>query len=323
MWFLTWKGINRYDGVEFLNYRARSERRQEDGMTIVEDSLGNLWYGDLLSMYKRADDLVDLFIHPVYGEEWNPGIPRTILMGSDNHLYLTTFRNIIKMDPYDAVFAVDTLLSIESNHSFQRITKIQFDREDHLWFGTDEGLYTYQSGKDTVFRFDCIRYKEDKYIHDFLFDFEGNLWAVFTNDLIKFDFDQNSTTHYRLPDVEGGVFSKVYQTKDGTIWLGTFEKGLYFLSPGQSHFDCLLDHFDISALYEDRSGRLWIGTQNAGIFLYDPLRNFYRQLPLILESQTLTSLHVSKVLNDGENGLWISSHSLGLLPGSQLHLVRL
>ena len=314
MWFLTWKGIDRYDGIEFLNYRALPERRQEDGTTIAEDSLGNLWYGDALSMYKRADDLAGLFIHPVFGEEWSPGkVPRTILMGSDNHMYLATFRIILKMDRYDAEFAVDTLLSLESSHPFQRITKIQFDKEDHLWIGTDEGLYTYQSGKDTVLWFDRMRYMEDRYIHDFIFDFEGNLWVVFTNDLIKYDFDQKSTTHFRLPDEEGAVFSTVYQTNDGAIWLGTVENGLYFLSPGQSHFECLLDHLDIAVIHEDRSGRLWIGTQNAGIFLYDPLRNFYRQLPLKLENQTLTSLHINKVLSDGESGLWISSHSLGLL----------
>jgi len=313
MWFQTWKGIDRYDGIEFLNYRTIPERHTEAGEAIVEDSLGNLWYGDDLSVYKRAEDSAGQIRLNSHGEEGAIGYLIDILLGPDNLLYLATFENILTVDPYDADFTVDTILSLDSASPFQRISKIKFGKDNRLWLATEEGLYTYQTGKDTTIWFDRMKYPDNRYIHDFLFDLDGNLWAVFTDVLIKYDFHQKSTTHFQLPDQEGAVFSKVYQTNDGTIWIGTVEKGLYYLKPGQDRLDCLLDHSDISAIYEDRSGRLWIGTENAGVFLYDPMRNFYKQLPLKLEEQTWTSLHINKVLSDGESGLWITSHSLGLL----------
>lgn len=313
MWFQTWEGLDRFDGIEFLNYRTIPERYNESGDAIAEDSLGNLWYGHGLRMYKQAENSPCQFVHPSLGKEWSPGGLINILMGPDDLLYLATYRHILTMNPYDAEFAVDTIIPPESELPFQRITKIRFDIDDRLWLSTDSGFYTCQSGMDTIICFDGVGYPENSYIRDFLFDFEGNLWAVFTHELIKYDFQEQSTKHFQLPDEEGAVFSKVFQTKDGTIWLGTDEKGLYYLKQGQDQFTCLLDYLDISAIYEDRSGRLWIGTENAGIFLYDPLRNFFRQLTLKLENRTLTSSHINKVLSDGETGLWISSQTLGLL----------
>jgi len=312
MWFQTWNGIDRYDGIEFINYRTMPERWSEGGSAFTEDSLGNLWYGEEISVYMRADDSAGPFIHPIPAAEWSPGV-LNILMGPDNLLYLSSFQTILKMDPYDEDFTVDTILSLDSASPFQRITKIGFDKINNLWLATDEGIYSYESDKDTIICLYGIEYPENSYIHDFIFDIEGNLWLVFTHDLIKYDLQQKSSTHFRIPDLKGTVFNKVYQTRDGTIWLGTIEKGLYYLKPGQDQFTCFFDHSDIASIYEDRSGRLWIGTANAGIFLYDPLRNFYKQLPLNIENQVFTSLHVNKVLNDGEHGLWVSSRSLGLI----------
>lgn len=312
MWFQTWKGLDRFDGIEFLNYRTIPERYEESGEAIAEDSLGNLWYGEFLSMYTREEDSPCRFIHPSLGEKWKPFL-RNILIGPDDLLYLANFKYVMTMDPYDNAFAVDTIISPDSSYTFNRITKIRFHKDNRLWLGTDEGIYTYQSDRDTCIRLDGMSYPENSYIHDFLFDFEGSLWAVFTNELIKYDFHKQAAIHFQLPHVERAVFSKVLQTKDGTIWLGTDEKGLYYLKPGQDQFTCLLDHMDISVIYEDRSGRLWIGTENAGIILYDPLRNFFRQLPLKLENRALISSHINKVISDGNKGLWISSQTMGIL----------
>lgn len=313
MYFQTWKGIDRYDGIEFQNYRVKPERYNQSGECFAEDSLGNLWYGYSLARYNKAEESHRLFLVSSHDELREVADIENILLGSDHLLYLHTYEEIMTIDPYAAEPGLDTIFSLKSNPPFKRIIQFQFGMDDCLWMATDEGFFRYHRSMDTISRFNLMEYPGTRYIHDFIFDLEGNLWVAFTHDLIRYDFQQGTSMIYQLSGLDRTVFKEVYQTGDGTIWLGTVEKGLYYLEPGQDRFKCLIDYSSISAIYEDRSHRLWIGTENAGIFLFDTLRNSFRQLPLKLVDRTITSFHVNNILSNDQSGLWISSESFGLL----------
>lgn len=313
MYFQTWKGIDRYDGIEFQNFQCRPERYQQSGDCFMEDSLGNLWYGHSLARYNKAEGSHSLIMVSSHDELREVADIENILLVSDHLLYLHTYEEIMTLDPYSDEPGLDTIFSLKSNPPFNRIIDIQFGMDDYLWMATEKGFFRYNRSLDTILSFDLLEYPGNRYIHDFMFDLDGNLWAAFSHDLIRYDFQQGTNMIYQLSGLDRTVFKEVYQTGDGTIWLGTVEKGLYYLEPGQDRFKCLIDYSSISAIYEDRSHRLWIGTENAGIFLLDSLRNSFRQLQVKLEDRTITSFHVNNILSNDRSGLWISSESFGLL----------
>jgi ligand-binding sensor domain-containing protein len=107
MYFQTWKGLDRYDGIEFQNFRCTSERYQETGFSIAEDSLGNLWYSAVLSRYSKTEGSSQLFTVLVQGEQMRIGGVMNIQLGPDHLLYLTSSNNLLTLNPYQAELSIN------------------------------------------------------------------------------------------------------------------------------------------------------------------------------------------------------------------------
>jgi len=310
MWFRSFQGLDRYDGIEFLNYPTGQE---ELGYCIAEDSLGNLWYGSSLTVYDQAADThyQNKFFHQ--GDQADIGRIIHIAYGPDHLLYLATEENIFLKDPYAPDSILKSLFPEEMDLPFQRIAVIRFDPQDRLWIASDAGLYWYQPGMESPVPFVDLEYPEIRSIQDFLIDRNGDLWAVFNQSLIHYYLQHDTIFHYNLPDEKQAILSTAYQSENGTIWLGTSGNGLFYLEPGQDRFKRLLDQSEISTIYEDHSHRIWIGTETKGIFLFDSLRTAFSQLPMKIGDQALASYSVSKIVNDEDKGLWVKSQNLGFL----------
>ncbi len=56
IWIGTLDGLNRYDGIEFKNYRVIEEKYYQMINRVIEDSLGNIWTGDVLLRYNSEYD---------------------------------------------------------------------------------------------------------------------------------------------------------------------------------------------------------------------------------------------------------------------------
>ena len=132
MYFQTWKGMDCFDGIEFKNFQCFPERSMENGHSFAEDSLGNLWYGRILSRYSTSEESPDIVIVRVNGgEEGIYGI-RNILLGPDQLLYLNSLEELMRLDPYAAELILDTLCTQGPGFPFKQITRIRFDKNDGL-----------------------------------------------------------------------------------------------------------------------------------------------------------------------------------------------
>ncbi len=58
-------------------------------------------------------------------------------------------------------------------HPFNLINRINFDRDQKLWLGTDLGIFYYDSTKNEFLKFKFPDGFEQQYVHDFLFDQRG------------------------------------------------------------------------------------------------------------------------------------------------------
>lgn len=118
----------------------------------------------------------------------------------------------------------------------------------------------------------------------------------------QYRFD-SKTTDEGLP--QNSVLS-ILQTRDGYLWVGTFE--------GLARFDGVnFEVFDntntpqfksnwVRGLAEDPAGNLWIGTERGGL-----LRRTGDQFVAFSEAEGLPSLVVRTVFADGDGHLWVGT----------------
>ena len=101
------------------------------------------------------------------------------------------------------------------------------------------------------------------------------------------------------------------QDRQGFIWIGTNNAGLYRFNGYQSdkyQSDASnlasLPHDRISALFEDKNGQIWVGTQNGLARFNAETNNFTRFTPSTgVNNQRI----IKSIVSDGKAGFWLAT----------------
>jgi ligand-binding sensor domain-containing protein/signal transduction histidine kinase len=112
-----------------------------------------------------------------------------------------------------------------------------------------------------------------------------------------------------IPRERYGMITALAADRDGAIWIGTVEAGLWRLHDGrfESYADGSLSNTPIRSLLVDRDGNLWIGTDVNGLIHFKPRRVFSHARPGSIEQS------IGPVTGDGAGGLWIGATCGGLV----------
>ncbi len=160
------------------------------------------------------------------------------------------------------------------------------DRQGNLWLALDMGLARL-SFQPHFFTFHLMEKNID--IRAFLADNKGRLWAGSKSGVVRVRQQDGGPVLYlsssgKLVTEKCAFGPKVYamlQTRDGDIWLGTREDGLFRLHPTDDHRftlhhytsdssdACSLSSNRIFDLHEDCRGHLWVGTFGGGLNLVE------------------------------------------------------
>lgn len=332
LWFATFGGLVRYDGLRFQVFNTGNTKGLRTGrfISLFEDRDGNLWAnteGQGLTRYKdevfntyttaeglpsnqvgqiSADASGNVLLE-VGGEfvQWKNGTfapytpsPGEPLTGSP------------QLTPTGAIWYQDgpTLRKVESGHvtaTFKTDSDVRIfheDRAGRVWIGTrDDRLFVYEAGRLT-------EYSEDKgypRLHPTTIgeDRQGALWFG-TNGQGLFQLKDGRFTHYTTQDgLVGNSLRYVYEDREGTLWVGT-ESGLSRLTrrvvTAYSSKDGLAAD-NVYPIYEDRRGDIWIGswvglTRYAGGVFTNVSRQF-----------GVTDTQITSLLEDDAGGLWIGA----------------
>jgi|GEM_PF-4557894 len=164
-------------------------------------------------------------------------------------------------------------LNLESKYDSegQIINCLYKDSNNNIWLGYEgRGL-----GRLTISPFENISISSgifQGYPMAFLEDDDGRIWVgTLGHGVYRFN-DRNDQKPYNLKDFAGDSGNSVRslaQTKDGSIWIGSFNGIVRYKNGKIDHYttDDGLSHIVIRNLYVDDEGVLWISTDN-GITLY-------------------------------------------------------
>ena len=144
---------------------------------------------------------------------------------------------------------------------------------------------------------------------------DGFLWVATKDGLNRFDgqnfviFKHDPTSANSLP--ENYVMS-LYESRDGTFWIGTWGGGLCKYDPVHESFIYIDTHLEndayVQCFEEDALGWLWFGTYTGGLFKYNPKTKHTLSFNINTNgSLRLTNNNVTSLAINEDNSLWIGT----------------
>jgi signal transduction histidine kinase/ligand-binding sensor domain-containing protein/DNA-binding response OmpR family regulator len=349
LWLGNENGLNRYDGYEFKVFQndpedstTLSENRVQ---VIFEDDDGILWigtYGGGLNKYNfSTEKFTEYRYQPDDPTSLSDNEVLDILKDKFGNLWIGTYGG--GLNKLESGYEKSSLLSFicykadindQSSLSGNEIHSIYEDRNGTILIGTNNGLSIYQREKDNFINYThnpanphSISRGE---VYSIYQDKGGNFWiGTFGGGLNKAVWSENRFEpfifiHYEnIPNdpksISDNRITKIYESDEGYLWIGTFVGGLNIFNKETERFTCYkhilndptsLSNNTIHSIYGDNSGIIWIGTYGGGgLNKYEGLKEqfnpyrYYLNKPL---DKTIKGVY--QIYEDRSGTLWIATY---------------
>ncbi len=291
IWLATGKGLNRFDGYDFINFYHNPNNKNS------------------LSHNRVLDVEVD---------KWN-------------RLWLATNAGVNCYDQQSEKFYhFHSEKNNPNSISEEMVKDVLIDRRGYLWVATRSGLNVSKlpldSIKDLSKGTQFTRFPLEKLSNPLITrlfeDHNGNIWAATINGLNKINEKTHTIRQYfpgkNKSESPENWISGFAQINDKDLWIST-QGGLFLLK--NEHFIAFKNHpfFKknpeanyISSLRADKYGHLWIGSFRNGIILYIPEKNKF--ISYKHDESNLYSIarnHAYYLFISNDNNLFVSTFSKG------------
>lgn len=221
------------------------------------------------------------------------------------------------------------------------IAVISQDRRGLLWFGTPEGLFSFDGQEFRAHRsqIDDPASISDDYIRALMASADGRLWvATQGGGLSVYDPRSDRFTNYlprpgdphSLPSIATLALA---EAANGDVWIGFGNAGLARWSRASGHFEAINDgagkpgtpDLTVRALQFDRDGDLWLGTGNGLKRLRAGTTTVERVASEAGVEGSFDRQYVYSLYEASDGRLWIGtqSHGAAVLDRSSGRLTRL
>ena len=159
--------------------------------------------------------------------------------------------------------------------TFQQVTMLD-DYGDYLisgmgqdingdfWFGLSEkGLVKFSNGKVTKIHSGTILDSTSTY--EVYCDKTGTLWFGTHKGIVIYK-DGNFITYEGAKSIMTSTINKLFEDREGNIWVTTDSEGIGKISPGKFRMTIL--DTGVNAICEDNNGNVWVGTDE-GLMCYN------------------------------------------------------
>ena len=301
LWMLIWLPLWAADGLGSRNLSMSDGLSANAVRNIVQDKFGFIWFGTDNGLC-RYDGVR---VQPYHIVEAGTSQYVSALLACDEGIYVGTERGIFRL-PFGKGHFERLDMDIHSV-----VTSLAIDGNGMLWVSTmGQGVWQYELSSDKAEHY-TLSASENAVAQVFV-DNTHQVWAV-TNwgkvSLYRLNRLHRGFEPIRLT-YDGNTGSlRMLQTRDGRLWLGSWEDGLLLL-----HDDGRVERMltgvgqHIHTLYERKDGCICIGCDE-GVICFQPSSSEWHWL---LGKQERNVRFVYALTNDREGGLWMGTYYGGV-----------
>ncbi len=267
IWVGTKKGLNRYDGSEFIHYHTgNSEITSNDISKLLIDDSGHLWIGTIGSgLYLMKSGTKEVLPY----EQTNLGQNIISLITiSDSSILVLSDKGLAKIDAH---------LNITNNFlSTDRIANASsvLEHKGVIWIGTTNGeLHSVDKNSASASYSLEVETPGLSIQKIYALDNERLFIGTRQNGLWIFNLSDKSFT--KTP-IEALDIRDIIRDKSGTFWVGTDGHGIFSWdgTEWKNHKEKTtqknsLASNSVQTCFEDRDGSIWFGSAWDGISLID------------------------------------------------------
>lgn len=306
---------------------------------ILRDHQGYIWFGadnGLNRWDERGKVLVTLINDPSNSLSISGNSILSLYEDRQGILWIGTYDGISKYASAEFKFRhVKWTSTSDLGVGWNKIRSFAEKDSTEIWVATQSGLMIYDRGDGTLTRFsnDSWYTPENnlRLLWSLLADHKSTLPALWvgTNGQGLIRLEQTGSDSYKfkkyLPrpgdpqSISGPNPVTLYETRDGTLWVGALWEGLnrydrrtgkfvrYANDPGDPRS---ISGNEIWSVCEDHDGHLWVGTAGEGLNKLDTAAGVftrYRHNPN--DSLSLSDDKVTSIVEDTDGNLWIGTYT--------------
>ncbi len=341
-WFSGVNGIQRYDGVDFINYKYNYKASNTVSGDFtgkpIEDKNKNIWIVNEqgINIFLRIQQRLERLYMPDAIDS-NANNVASVIKDDKDIMWIITSRNIFR---YDYATKKSILFYHLISEETGGIAKALYD-------ASDQSLWLYRAGKKNeigVFDFSKkqLIYPIQKTIDNLLghnnpvaffqLDNDKDLWmANYLGDFCKYNIISGSITNYSiLHDIQkantGAPNSTINDCIDdgnGSVWFGgDYYLGLLCYNKKSGNFSRIKKdngseyglHYNeiIYNFFKDKDEKIWVNT-DLGMNIFDPGKEQFKYLiPKTDASLSAFSTDVSSIFQSKSGDIWISTWGDGI-----------
>ena len=315
IWIGTWGGgISVFNDKGFHNFNSDNGLEANVIRCIYEDREGNIligsknmgmfiYKGDAFLNYARFDKDKPIQVNAIF--EY-PG--KQVWLGSNEGLWVSTLGNN-KQRQLEHITS-----EIEDNLISNDIRYILPDNNGNLWIGTWGGGITKYDTETSKYSYNFLL---NKYVSDasngnvsaMCIDHENDLFVGASEGLIYYEISNNRIDFLtQTRGVAGNDITALYTAKDGTVWIGSRNKGLTTIRGANIEIVNREFAFTPTCFAEDGEGHLLVGTEGLGLLFIKDAKIVKR----ISYKEGLESGIVTALITDKDGNIFIGTPN-GLL----------
>lgn len=276
-------------------------------MSIYQDETGAMWFGTAEGICRYNGNAIQIFKSSSEYPRLSQNNIQTITGNKKGAVYIKADFDLIK---YDIVEEKFRLLKEDINEIFYI--------DEKLWFVSDDRVYTYSERNDTISPYTALN-ENIGTISALCVSGKNDIWVGGRNGLtvLKADDSPDLKKNNLLENIS---VNSIYIDRDGLIWVGTNDKGVYIFDDEgnlKHHYFHIAERNSLSndqvrTIVEDDSGTVWIGTFFGLNSFNKNTGKWENYIHDDTQPHSLSHSSVFSIYEDEQGALWIGTYFGGV-----------